>query len=239
MYNSTCPIMKLNKFTITILSVSIIAFSAGFVLISQNIAYGGLAPGVLQGVSANPASTLALKGTQYAIVVEPGTSGLVKTTIVTFPAGTNVFPTLVKVSIATLNGQPLTGTTTVDNTAKTVTFALDSSVQMDPGDKLFLFIQKVLNPSTPCSPCNLTVETRDVNNIPIDGPTDLPYGIQEVLSPGAIKVDNTIFKVGIGNGVTLDETLTVVGNIKLSGNIVSSGPIKIIPTGDICIGTGC
>lgn len=45
-------------------------------------------------------------------------------------------------------------------------------------------------------------------------------------------------KLGI-NTDTPSEELDVVGDIKLSGNIVSSGPINIIPNGDICIGTGC
>ena len=74
--------MKFNKITIVILSVSIIALSTGLVLISQNVAYGG-APGILGGISANPASTISNKGTQYAIVVEPATNGgLVKSVVV-------------------------------------------------------------------------------------------------------------------------------------------------------------
>jgi hypothetical protein len=230
----------LNKITIIILSVSLIAASAGFVLVSQNIAYGGGPPGIFTGLSANPASTIGFKGTQYAIVVEPGTPNTVKTIIVTFPAGTTLQQPQTKVSVATLDNVVLAGTTFSNDTAKTVTFTLDSPTLMAPGDKLFLLIQKVRNPLVVGeSSKQLTVETRDSGGFSIDGPTSMGYGIQEVLVPGAIKTNNTSFKVGIGNGATLDETLTVVGNIKLSGNIVSSGPIKIIPTGDICIGTGC
>jgi hypothetical protein len=230
------------KLKIIILSVSIVALSAGFMLISQNTAYGGIGPGIFTGLSANPASTIGFKGTQYAIVVEPGTSDTVKTIVVTFPLDTTLQQPQTKVSVATLDDVVLTGTTFSDDTAKTVTFTLDTPTLMGPGDKLFLLIQKVRNPTVVGNiSASLTVETFDLIGDPVDGPTSLGYGIQEVLTPGgpALRVDNTNFKVGIGNNVTPDETLTVVGNIKLSGNIVSSGPINIIPTGDICIGTGC
>jgi hypothetical protein len=229
--------VKLNKFTIILLSVSIIALSVGFVVISQNTAYGGIGPLPFSTVSANPASTLAFKGTQYAIVVQPGSTSDVDEFIVTFPAGTTI-PASARVSLVTLNDQVLTGTTTLDDTAKTIKFTLSSPVPMDPTDKLFILIQKVRNPATPNPSYNLTIETRN-GGIPVDLSSNLGFGIQEVLSPGAIIADNTNFKVGIGNNVTPDETLTVVGNIKLSGNIVSNGPINIIPNGDICIGTGC
>ena len=232
--------MKLNKTTIIILSLSIVAASAGLILITQNAAYAG-ASGIFTGISANPASTIGFKGTQYAIVVEPATLDTVGKVIVTFPAGTTLTAST-KVSQVTLDDVLIIGTTAFDDTAKTVTFTLNTPTSMGPGHKLFLFIQKVRNPAVVGNiSTNLTVETRTAGNIPIDGPTSVPFGLQDVLSPlgPTITVDNTIFKVGIGNNITPDETLTVGGNIKLSGNIVSNGPIKIIPTGDICIGTGC
>ena len=232
--------MKLNKITIIIISVSLVAASAGFVLFSQNPAYG--VTGLLN-VSANPANTISFKGTQYAIVVEPGTSGIVKKVIVTFPAGTTL-PADAKVSLVTLNNQGVPGTAVFSG--QTVTFTLDTATQMNPGNKLFLYIQKVRNPTnsgtTPLAQI-ITVETKDASNVTIDGPTNLGYNIQpDYILPGAIKANNTTFKVGIGNNIIPDETLTVGGNLKLSGNIISNvTTLKIIPKagGDICIGSGC
>ena len=232
--------MKLNKITIIIISVSLVAASAGFVLFSQNTAYG--VTGLLN-VSVNPANTISFKGTQYAIVVEPGTSGIVKKVIVTFPAGTTL-PADAKVSLVTLNNQGVPGTAVFSG--QTVTFTLDTATQMNPGNKLFLYIQKVRNPTnsgtTPLTQI-ITVETKDASNVTIDGPTNLGYNIQpDYILPGAIKANNTTFKVGIGNNIIPDETLTVGGNLKLSGNIISNvTTLKIIPKagGDICIGSGC
>jgi hypothetical protein len=69
---------------------------------------------------------------------------------------------------------------------------------MGPGDKLFLFIQKVRNPAVVGNiSTNLTVETRTALDATIDSSTFLPFGLQEVLSPGAITADNTNFKVRI------------------------------------------
>ncbi|MGI0056328.1 MAG: hypothetical protein ACREAK_03010, partial [Nitrosarchaeum sp.] len=221
-------------------SIAAASLVAIFVLFSQNTAFG--VPGLLN-VSANPANTISFKGTQYGIVVEPGTSGTVKKVIVTFPAGTTL-PSDAKVSLVTLNNQGVPGTAVFSG--QTVTFTLDTATQMDPGNKLFLYIQKVRNPTnsgtTPLAQI-ITVTTLDSLDAIIDGPTNLGYNIQpDYLVPGAIKADNTLFKVGIGNNIIPDETLTVGGNLKLSGNIISNvTTLKIIPKagGDICIGSGC
>ena len=236
--------MSLNRTTIIILTISLVAVSAGLLIFTQNIAYGG-APGILTGLSANPANTIGFKGTQYAIVVDPASSASVKKIIVTFPTGTTV-PADAKVSLVTLNGLGLAGSSAIDGPSRTVTFTLTSATLMTPSDHLFIYIQKVRNPAnTGTGPLsvNLTVETRDASDFTIDGPTNLGYNIQpDYLVPGAIKANNTSFKVGIGNNITPDETLTVGGNLKIAGNIISDvATLKIIPKagGDICIGSGC
>ncbi|MGB6464043.1 MAG: hypothetical protein WBF38_07455, partial [Nitrosotalea sp.] len=98
------------------------------------------------------------------------------------------------------------------------------------------------NAPTPGS-TSLSVTTNDTSGIAIDGPTSITFGLGSI-SQGPFTLDNINNRVGI-NKVNPQQSLDVVGNVQLTGNLISNATsgstLKITPAtnGAICIGTGC
>lgn len=201
------------------ISVSIIVLST----VVSEVAFG--AP--LTNTSVNPSSTIGLKGTQYVIITNVATAGTVGKILVTFPIGTTL-TSLSNFAIVTRNDMIVPGTTATVNTAgTTMEFDLTNPTAMNPGDKLFLFIEKVRNPTIVGSVTDsLTVTTQDAIGNTIDGPTSANFGLQDTAGPA---------------GPTGPSPLDANNGLTMSGNITSTAAqefkISAPPGIPICIGS--
>jgi len=113
--------------------------------------------------------------------------------------------------IADFNG---IGEGTKSTSGTTLTYTVDTPVSVPGGTEIYLFIAKIENTAT-TGATTVTVTTKLGNGNTIDTGT-LPFGIQ-FPDAGALEIKDT--------------KIIVNGDIDVTGNI--------IPTGDICIGTGC
>ena len=220
-YNDSIENSLISHKQTSMLIIGMLVVGAITPALSFNQAYG--LP--LTNVSANPANTISFKGTQYAIVVQPGQTGTVKTIVTTFPSGTTI-PADAKVSIVTLNNQVLTGTAVFDNTAHTVTFTLDTATSMTTTDKIFLLIQKIRNPTNPgTGPLTqtLSVTTLDSLSAIIDGPTTLGYNIQPETS-GATGATGATGNNGATGATGTDGTNGATGPTGNTGDTGATGP---------------
>lgn len=134
-------------------------------------------------ISASPANSIGFKGTQYAIFAQIATAGTVAKVVVQFPTGTTLVSGS-QVPIFLLGGAAQPGITTVDTTNAKVTYTLNTPTSTSIGEQIFLFIQKVRNPQTAGDvTLQLSLETLDTNGNPIDGPTNINFGIQKNATP--------------------------------------------------------
>ena len=240
--------------------------------LSQNMAFlpslpEAYAAGTLQSVMSSPSNNQLSRGFQLVFAFNTQSTTPIHAVRVTLPANT---ATASANSMTFLQGLPSCSSVSGTNTlAITCTLSQDTqatgrvvgilskmNAQPTQGQPLFTYETLDVNLAVIDSgSAQATFALTDPNKMSpiqsvniLDGTitsADLSTALYSEITGASgptLTVDNVNFRVGIGNHVTPDETLTVGGNIKVSGNIISNVPtLKIIPqaNGDICIGSGC
>ena len=185
------------------------------VVASINIAFA--APLTTPFVS--PSSNYAGKASQYAIQFTTATTGTIAKVKMDFPALT----LLTNARVIDATG---IGAGTLSVVGDSLIYTVTSPQSISSGTEITIFVGKIANSSTAAS-SNVAITTLNGSDGIIDGPTNGSYTLQTKLGTTLTVVDST-GKVGIGTA-TPAEKLDVIGNIRLTGNIVSPN--------DICIGT--
>lgn len=194
--------------------LSIIAVCA-LVITSINIAFA--APLTTPFVS--PSSNYAGKASQYAIQFTTATTGDIAKVKMDFPALT----LLTNARVIDVSG---IGAGTLSVVGDSLIYTVTSPQSISSGTQITIFVGKIANSPT-AAPSNIAITTLDGLDGIIDGPTNGAFNLQTKLGTTLTVVDST-GRVGIGT-TTPAEKLDVIGNIRLTGNIVSPN--------DICIGT--
>ena len=175
---------------------------------SINVAYAASLTGF-----ASPSSTIANRGAQFAIQFTTATTGTISSIEFAFPAGTNF-------SVTDVFEVQNIGPGTLSSVGSTLIYTVNSPTSVPSGTEISLFLAKIRNSPT-AGASNVSITTKDGTNV-VDGPTPVSFSLISVVTTTA---DG---KVGIGTN-SPTEKLDVIGNIRLTGNIVSPN--------DICIGT--
>ncbi|MGB6463677.1 MAG: hypothetical protein WBF38_05585 [Nitrosotalea sp.] len=189
---------------------------------------------------AQPSTGFAGTTANYVVQFTTATPGTIGKVVMVFPSGT-VLPQG-KVAIASGLGPGTSAVNGSGGTTPTLTYTVDSPASIPAGTRIGLLLQKFANAPTPGS-TSLSVTTNDTSGIAIDGPTSITFGLGSI-SQGPFTLDNINNRVGI-NKVNPQQSLDVVGNVQLTGNLISNATsgstLNIIPAtnGAICIGTGC
>lgn len=176
---------------------------------SINVAYAAS----LTGVYSSPSSTIANRGSQFAIQFTTATTGTISSIELAFPEGTNF-------SVTDVFEVQNIGAGTLSSVGSTLIYTVSSPTSVPAGTEISLFLVKVRNSPTAGS-TSLSITTKDGTDV-IDGPTPASFGLISVVTASA----NGNFGIGTTSPV---QKLDVIGNIRLTGNIVSPN--------DICIGT--
>jgi len=188
---------------------------AAIVVASVNIAFA--APLTTPFVS--PSSNYAGKASQYAVQFTTASTDTIAKIKMDFPTGT----LLTNARVIDVNG---IGVGTLSVVGDSLIYTVTSPQSISAGVQITLFVGKIANSPT-AAPSNIAITTLNGSDGIIDGPTNGSFTLQTKLGSTLTVVDST-GKVGIGTS-TPAEKLDVIGNIRLTGNIVSPN--------DICIGT--
>lgn len=167
----------------------------------------------LNNLSVNPSSGIGFKGTQYAIVANVATAGTVGKILVTFPAGTTLV-TLSDYAVVTQNDVVVPGTTATINTGgTTMEFDLTTPTSMNAGDKIFIFIEKVRNPSvTSAVNDQVSVELETAAGGSVDGPTRGNVGYQPVSMEGSVALTGNSLGTGAAEDLPVSIPDAIVGD---------------------------
>lgn len=161
-------------------------------------------------LSANPSSGIGFKGTQYVVIGNVATSGTVGKILVTFPTGTTL-TALSNFAVVTVNDVVVPGTTATVNTAgTTMEFDLTTPQSLSVGEKIFIFIEKIRNPSvTAATNLSVQLETQTSTGVLIDGPTSANVGYQPISMEGSLALTGN----SLGTGAAEDLPVTVPGTV--------------------------
>jgi len=204
-----------NKKLFVILIVGILGAA-----ISANYASGD----PLTTVIISPSNNEPGRGTQFVAMFTTAKTDVIKTIEIQLKPGTRCKP-----EIPYLANGIGPGILTCDTNTGLATYTVTSPVSVPAGTTITILLAKIINP--PSSGFFLaSVTTKDSTGTIIDGPTTGRYGVAGPLN--VVQFDsssnvNIPGNLAVGSGVA-QERLDVLGNIRLTGNIVSPN--------DICIG---
>jgi hypothetical protein len=143
--------------------------------------------------SAIPTNNLVSTTSTYEITFSTATAGTIKTVKIVFPSGYNVAGTK-------LIEKEGIGTGSIAIVGNTVTYNVNSPVNVPVGTPIRLELSNIVNKITTASP-SVSIATNNANGVIIDGPTAVVVPLKQIRTEDIANNAVTNTKIG-GNSVT-------------------------------------
>src|SRR5256885_1997896 len=185
----------------------------------------------LTGVVVEPTNNLVLLGSHYVIGFTTATTGIIKTITITFPSGFGVGTTKLIEASGISPG-------TISISGQDVTYTVTSPISVPVGTKIMIMLGKIVNGATISN--SLSVTTKDVSNVVIDGPSASAFTLKTVASNMIAGGAVTAAKIGTGAVTAPKMAVGSVNSTSIADGSITKADVSagfsLVTTNQQCLG---